>query len=854
MAKTPLMAQYKQVKDGYKDCLLFYRLGDFYELFYDDAITASHELELTLTGKNAGPEGRVPMCGIPFHAAEIYIYRLIQKGYKVAICEQLEDPKKAKGLVKRDVIRVITPGTILFENSIADKSNNYLIYIMEGDKEIDAVLADVSTGECWWGVWDKKKEKDDFFDMLSVYSPAEAICAVSDEFYGKLTSFCAARLGACLMSRSESEEEGDIPPAAASIENDNVQLVFRRLSAYLKDVMKTEVASFHSVQPMREDHTLTLSEECLRNLEITRNMRDGGRKGTLLELLDYTHTAMGARLLKRWLERPLTDVNRITLRQNGIEELTTHMTELTNLEDMLSQVFDFERILGRIEANSTSPKDLLALKASLKMAPQIKNLLAGAGSVILKKLNAQIGIHGPVYDLLDRSMNENGTGNIRDGKYIKEGFSSELDEVRSLSENSQKYIADLEEREKEKTGIKLKIGFNNVFGYYFEISNANKIPVPAYYMRKQTLVNAERYITPELKEFEAKALTAKEKTEELELKIYQAVKAEIRPEIPDMQKTARALAQLDCLSSLARAALKDRYVKPQITNAREGRISIKDGRHPMVEHALKREMFVPNDTELNHNDQEILVITGPNMAGKSTYMRQVAVLTIMAQVGSFIPARSASFSPVDRIFTRVGASDDISTGQSTFMVEMQEVSHILRNATKNSLILLDEIGRGTSTYDGMSIARAVVEYIDEKIHGFTLFATHYHELSDMADHSSHIKNYTVTVKERGKDITFLRRIVPGCADRSYGIHVARLAGLPESLLKRADDILQGLEEKDGVKPTAVPAKQGQDSPMGMDLFTSPIIDELANMDVMSKTPIEAMEILFRLSKEAKEGR
>ena len=854
MAKTPLMAQYKQVKDGYKDCLLFYRLGDFYELFYDDALTASHELELTLTGKNAGPEGRVPMCGIPFHAAEIYIYRLIQKGYKVAICEQLEDPKKAKGLVKRDVIRVITPGTILFENSIADKSNNYLIYIMEADKEIDAVLADVSTGECWWGVWDKKKEKDDFFDMLSVYSPAEAVCSVSDEFYGKLTSFCAARLGACLMSRSESEEEGDIPPAAASIDNDNVQLVFRRLSAYLKDVMKTEAATFHSVQPMREDHTLTLSEECLRNLEITRNMRDGGRKGTLLELLDYTHTAMGARLLKRWLERPLTDVNRITLRQNGIEELTTHMTELTNLEDMLSQVFDFERILGRIEANSTSPKDLLALKASLKMVPHIKNLLSGAGSVILKKLNAQIGIHGPVYDLLDRSMNENGTGNIRDGKYIKEGFSSELDEVRSLSENSQKYIADLEEREKEKTGIKLKIGFNNVFGYYFEISNANKIPVPPYYMRKQTLVNAERYITPELKEFEAKALTAKEKTEELELKIYQAVKAEIRPEIPDMQKTARALAQLDCLASLARAALKDRYVKPEITNAREGRITIKDGRHPMVEHALKREMFVPNDTELNHRDQEILVITGPNMAGKSTYMRQVAVLTIMAQVGFFIPARSASFSPVDRIFTRVGASDDISTGQSTFMVEMQEVSHILRNATKNSLILLDEIGRGTSTYDGMSIARAVVEYIDEKIHGFTLFATHYHELSDMADHSSHIKNYTVTVKERGKDITFLRRIVPGCADRSYGIHVARLAGLPESLLKRADDILQSLEEKDGVKPAAAPVRQGQDSPMGMDLFTSPIIDELANMDVMSKTPIEAMEILFRLSKEAKEGR
>lgn len=853
MAKTPLMEQYKQVKDQYQDCLLFYRLGDFYELFYDDAVTASHELELTLTGKNAGAEGRVPMCGVPFHAAEIYIYRLIQKGYKVAICEQLEDPKKAKGLVKRDVIRVITPGTILFENSIADKSNNYLIYIMETDKELDAVLSDVSTGECWWGVWDKKKERDDFFDMLSVYSPAEAVCSVSDDFYGKLTGFAAARLGACLMSRAEGEEEGNLPEAASSIENDNVKTLFRRLDAYIRDVMKSDVSVFHSVLPIREDHTLTLSEECLRNLEITRNMRDGGRKGTLLELLDYTHTAMGARLLKRWLERPLTDVNRIILRQDGIEELTNHMTELTNLEDMLSQVFDFERILSRIEANSTSPKDLLALKASLRMIPEIKNLLSGAGSVILKKINAQIGMHGPVFDLLDRSMNENGTGNVRDGKYIKEGFSAELDEARSLSENSQQYIADLEEKEKAKTGIKLKIGFNNVFGYYFEISNANKIPIPPYYMRKQTLVNAERYITPELKEFEAKALTAKEKTEELELKIYQAVKAEIRPEIPDMQKTARALAALDCIASLARAALKDRYIRPRITNSREGRISIKDGRHPMVEHALKREMFVPNDTELNHNDQEILVITGPNMAGKSTYMRQVAVLTIMAQTGSFIPARSASFSPVDRIFTRVGATDDISTGQSTFMVEMQEVSHILRHATRNSLILLDEIGRGTSTYDGMSIARAVVEYIDEKIHGFTLFATHYHELAVMADTSSHIKNYTVSVKERGKEITFLRRIVPGCADRSYGIHVARLAGLPESLLKRADEILEGLEEE-GNHPSLVKAAPPSEGPMGFDLFTSPIIDELANMDVMSKTPIEAMEILFRLSKEAKEGR
>lgn len=850
-AKSPLMEQYKSIKNEHKDAFLFYRLGDFYELFYDDAVTVSHELELTLTGKNAGPEGRVPMCGIPYHAAETYIYRLVQKGYKVAICEQLEDPKKAKGLVKRDVIRIVTPGTILFENSIADKSNNYLGYLYETDNDIDAVLADISTGECWWGIWDKKKEREAFFDMLSVYAPTEAVCSLSDNFYGRLEAYCRARLGCCLLTRRGKDGDDPVPHVAEALGDENIRRVFAWLAAYLKEMMKADAAEFHTVMPIREDDCLLLGEDCLRNLEITRNMRDGGRRGTLLEILDHTHTAMGARLLRRWLERPLTDVNRIIQRQDGIEELTGHTTELSQLEEMLEHVFDFERILTRIEANTTSPKDLLALKASLGMIPEIKKLLSGTVSIVLRKLSDQMDIHSTVYELLDRSMNENGTGNIRDGKYIKEGYSAELDEVRSLSENSRKWIADLEEREKEKTGIKLKIGFNNVFGYYFEITNANKVPIPEYYMRKQTLVNAERYITPELKEFETKALSAKEKTEELELKIYQAVKAAIRPEIAAMQRTAKALAALDCLTGLSRAALKDRYVRPQITNSREGRISIHDGRHPMVEHALKREMFVPNDTELNHTDQEMIIITGPNMAGKSTYMRQVAVLTIMAQTGSFIPAKSASFAPVDRIFTRVGAADDISTGQSTFMVEMKEVSHILCNATKNSLILLDEIGRGTSTYDGMSIARAVVEYLNSKVHAYTLFATHYHELSDMAAENEHIKNYTVTVKERGKEITFLRRIVPGSADKSYGIHVARLAGLPESLLKRADEILEGLEVEGIKEEPAAPVIRRETA---LNLFSSPIIDELADLDVMSKTPIEAMEILFRLSKEAKEGR
>ncbi len=687
--------------------------------------------------------------------------------------------------------------------------------------------------------------------MLSVYAPTEAVCSLSDNFYGRLEAYCRARLGGCLLTRRGEEGDYPVPHVAEALGDENIRRVFAWLAAYLKEMMKADAAEFHTVMPIREEDCLLLGEDCLRNLEITRNMRDGGRRGTLLEILDHTHTAMGARLLRRWLERPLTDVNRIIQRQDGIEELTGHTTELSQLEEMLEHVFDFERILTRIEANTTSPKDLLALKASLGMIPEIKKLLSGTASIVLRKLSDQMDIHSTVYELLDRSMNENGTGNIRDGKYIKEGYSAELDEVRSLSENSRKWIADLEEREKEKTGIKLKIGFNNVFGYYFEITNANKVPIPEYYMRKQTLVNAERYITPELKEFETKALLAKEKTEELELKIYQAVKAAIRPEIAAMQRTAKALAALDCLTGLSRAALKDRYVRPQITNSREGRISIHDGRHPMVEHALKREMFVPNDTELNHTDQEMIIITGPNMAGKSTYMRQVAVLTIMAQTGSFIPAKSASFAPVDRIFTRVGAADDISTGQSTFMVEMKEVSHILCNATKNSLILLDEIGRGTSTYDGMSIARAVVEYLNSKVHAYTLFATHYHELSDMAAENEHIKNYTVTVKERGKEITFLRRIVPGSADKSYGIHVARLAGLPESLLKRADEILEGLEVEGIKEEPAAPVIRRKTA---LNLFSSPIIDELADLDVMSKTPIEAMEILFRLSKEAKEGR
>lgn len=851
MAKTPLMAQYQNIKNKYEDSLLFYRLGDFYELFYDDAKVVSRELELTLTGKSAGKEGRVPMCGVPYHAAESYIYRLIQKGYKVAVCEQLEEPKKAKGLVKRDVIRVITPGTILFENSIADKSNNYLLYTYEEKGEIVSVLSDVSTGECRWGIWDIKKELYDMFDMISIYQPSEALCTVSDEMYEKLEYFFSSSVGGCLLVRKDCEENEELSSSVTYSDNRKVQKTIELLIEYLNEVMKADSIKFHNIFPLREEYVLHLSEKTIRNLEITKNMRDGTRKGTLLELLDYTSTAMGGRLLKRWLEQPLTDVNRIIMRQDGIEELRNHATELQKIEMLLSNIFDFERILARIDANTTSPKDLLALKATLKEIPEIKHIISNASSVILKKLNSKIKLHEFVYELLDKSMNENGTGSIRDGKYIKSGYSKELDEVRSLAENSRKWISELEESEKKKTGIKLKIGFNNVFGYYFEITHANKIPIPPYYIRKQTLVNAERYITPELKEFESKALSAKEKISELELEIYKDIKKKIRPYISEMQQTARMIACLDCISGLARAALKERYLKPVMENSKNKHISIRDGRHPMVEHSLTNQMFIPNDIELNHVNQELLVVTGPNMAGKSTFMRQVAVLVIMAQIGSFIPAKQAVISPVDRIFTRVGATDDISTGQSTFMVEMQEVSHILKHATENSLVLLDEIGRGTSTYDGMSIAKAVVEYLDKNIHSYTLFATHYHELADMALSSKKIKNFTVTVKERGEEVTFLRRIVPGCADRSYGIHVAKLAGLPKSILKKASEILKDLEKQENKK---IDTNQKEIScEDDMNLFTSSIIQELATLDVMSKTPLEAMEILFRLSKQAKGG-
>lgn len=847
-----------EVKEQCQDKILFFRLGDFYEMFFDDALTASRELDLTLTGRAGGNKEKIPMCGVPFHSAESYIERLVHKGYKVAICEQIEDPKLAKGIVKRKIIKVITPGTITLENAVASKQNNYIGCLTASDGIISIALTDVTTGECLWADCAASEMGDVLFDILAVYEPSELIYANMGEYMEKVQQYLKGYLSQCTVTAFVVDDSVDYREQAkpyfaaeAFAAASRAGACIGMLLAYVSDVMQSDISHINSLEHIDNERRLVIDAASLRHLEVTQNVRDGGRRGTLLDVLDKTNTAMGGRLLRKWLEAPLIRIDDITRRQDAVEDLVLHEIMRQDLSDVLDRIYDFERILTRIETGTATPKDMVALRESLAVIPQLKDVLAGAEADLLHSLNDRLETHDDVYDLLCRGIKDEPGLVIRNGGVIRDGFSPDLDEIRSIAANSHAFLQQLEEAEKEKTGIKLKIGYTKVFGYYFEISHANTKPIPDYYVRKQTLVNAERYITPELKEFEIKALTSQERMLELEYKLFGDIRRQIQEHIPAMQETARAIARVDCLYSLASAAYDNRYVRPALNT--KAAIRIKDGRHPIVEQYLKDELFVPNDVNLNHDDHEILVITGPNMAGKSTYMRQVAVLVLMAQAGSFIPAKEASICPVDRIFTRIGASDDILTGQSTFMVEMKEVSYILKHATNRSLLILDEIGRGTSTFDGMSIARAVIEYCLKNVHGLTLFATHYHELIAMADDSPKIKNYTVAVKERGKHIKFLRRIIPGGADRSYGLHVARLAGLPESLLKRADVILEELEtEGGGTVPAQRPVVQ-EPSPMGDSLFSSPVIDKLLGVDVSSMTPIEAISFLYSLQKDAKEG-
>lgn len=870
MAKkvTPMMEQYLDIKSRHSDELLFFRLGDFYELFNEDALIASRELNITLTGRPTGNEERTPMCGVPFHAAESYIETLVKKGYKVAICEQLEDPKAVKGIVKRDVIQVITPGTVMTENGNDARSNNFLALFYLVKEAWILVFSDVSTGEV---IWDRVPQDNisQIYDSLSMYRPAEIIVPEGTILPQSIVDFIHNQFNNVVLSPFTSFESVDFACKLANnhfqdmgLMEEDVLAALGFMLLYLQDVIKTEIAHINYVHQMDVGNRLILDTSSLRHLEITHNLRDGGVKGTLLDVLDRTLTPMGARLLKQWLESPLTDISTIQRRQAAVAELISRNGERCEIQGYLDCIYDFERIVGRIETGSVSPRDFTSLRESLQVLPQIKNLLKEFSGLSLSSINTRIDHHADIYDLLNRAIAEQPALTLKDGRVIQDGYNEELDELRSLATNSEVWLQKLEDKAREETGLKLKTKYNKVFGYFFEVSKSQIDKVPAYFIRKQTTVNAERYITPDLKEFEIKILSAKEKIVSLEQQLYQDLRDQIKGVIKKVQETARALAELDVLASLATVAYESNYICPNIVM--NGQINIRDGRHPVIEKFLKREVFVPNDVVLNHDDEEFMLITGPNMAGKSTYMRQVAILMIMAQIGSFIPAREATISPVDRVFTRVGASDDISTGQSTFMVEMKEVAYILENATSKSLIILDEIGRGTSTFDGLSIAQAVVEHICKHIHAKTLFATHYHELIPLEDVYPRLKNYTVAVKEKGKDIAFLRRIIRGGADRSYGIHVAKLAGLPAQVLKRAEVILESLEEQntdtddlnnrvitsDSVVKYTKPSIEQDD--FG-NLFTHSVVDSLLAIDVNTMTPIEALNAIHQLQAEARNG-
>lgn len=849
---TPMVQQYMAVKQEHQNELLFFRLGDFYEMFFDDAITASRELNLTLTKRSNGME-HMPMCGVPYHSVDGYIAKLIKKGYRIAICEQVEDPKLAKGIVERKVIKIITPGTALNEQLLEDKHNRYLVFLQQAQENgMCLAAADVTTGECEWFLDQTPESFLNITEQLYRLQPAELVVRLaSDETSEKLKEWLAARLPECVVTHyDESTPEADYftQHFAGSEVPDEVHSTVELLLRYLHGTVMADLSHINRLVRIERNSFMNLDVTAIRNLELVRNMTDGSKRGTLLQVLDFTNTSMGARRLRSWIESPLLDVGRIYERQEAVAELAAAAELREAIVAQLKAVADLERIVSRIEVGSANARDLVALRNSLSVLPGLKGILEGCQSGLLRKLWKGLHLHEELAARLQQAIVDEPPFSVREGGMIRTGYNQELDELHLIAADNKTWMQNFEQKIKEETGIKtMKVGFNKVFGYYIEVSKGQSSSVPPYFVRKQTLVNAERYIVPELKEFENKILGAKEKIEQLEYYLFDELRTLIRGKIKEIQETARAVSYIDVLTGLAEAAYKYNYVRPELNN--NGEIKIVDGRHPVVERLLEKEIFVPNNTNLNNTDERMIIITGPNMAGKSTYMRQVALLVLMTQIGSFIPARQASVCPVDKIFTRVGASDDLATGQSTFMVEMNEVAQILKYATKNSLIILDEVGRGTSTFDGMSIAHAVMEYIHDRIKAKTLFATHYHQLIALENVLSGVKNYSVAVKERGKDIIFLRRIVPGGTDRSYGVHVARLAGLPKKVLERSEELLKEYDNDNGhvQQPAAAAAP---DNMMGS-LFGSSIANELLKLDVMSMTPIEAMSALYKLQDEAR---
>lgn len=910
MKLTPMMQQYQAVKNAHPDQILFFRLGDFYEMFLDDAILVSKELELTLTKRSTAGDG-IPMCGVPYHAAESYINKLVNKGYKVAICEQIGDPK-AKGLTKREVIKIITPGTVMNESALTSSKNNYIALIYEENHAIYLAGADISTGECFYSIYDGPDRCQLLFDELYRLMMPELLLIKPFSYERELKNFLSLRLNNCLVNELTeiTSQIEDLMLQHFDVHNrpDNkiAHKAIATLLEYLHETVKTDLTHLNKLTYLDSSKSLFIDTYTLRNLEITRNLRDGGKKDTLYDVLDFAKTAMGSRLLRKWLEYPLLSPKKINDRLDAVANLVSDFSLRNNLREQLKEIYDFERLLTRMEVGTANARDMNALKSSLYVLPAIKKSLAKATAKLLANIHQKISTYDDLVVLIDKAIVEEPSFSIREGGFIKDGYNQELDEYRNIAKNSKRLLQQMEEDEKNKTGIKsLKIGYNKVFGYYIEVRHSSTEMVPENYIRKQTLANAERYITPELKEFETKILGAQEKIVQLEYNLFTELRDILKTKISSIQNTAHEIAILDVLVSLAQAGDEYNYIRPKLLD--DGTIHIKDGRHPLVERILNRDLFVPNDTHLDNAQNEIMIITGPNMAGKSTYMRQSALLTLMTQVGSFIPAREASISPVDKIFTRIGASDDLVSGQSTFMVEMNEVSHILKYATNKSLVILDEIGRGTSTYDGMSIARAVIEHIRDHIGAKTLFATHYHELTDLED-DVHVKNYCIAVKEKGSDVTFLRRIIRGSADKSYGIHVAKLAGLPQEVVKRAETILIDLENTAPTKEKTVISKDisdenninttlKQDTAITNDttseinylqnnqedteiadyqektptltanptkklkfmqvaemptLFGVSISTQLKELDLMSMTPLDAMNKLYELQQQAKQ--
>jgi len=858
---TPMMRQYLEIKEQNKDSILFFRLGDFYEMFNEDAVTASRELDLTLTTRDRSKpeEERTPMCGVPYHSSDGYIARLIAKGYKVAICEQTEDPATAKGLVSRDIIRVITPGTVIDTASLEDGRSNFICGIYCDKNYAGICFCDVTTGKTHATAFEGKDRIRHIINELGRFAPAEAVVNEAAAADSELMTTLRERMNVLVEKKPDRYFRADAAEKSVirqfgkdsrdtlPVNNPAALLALGALLLYLYETQKTDLGHINDLEYYRQGRFMELDLSARRNLELTETLRAKEKKGSLLWVLDKTKTAMGARCIRSWLERPLLGVTAIRRRLGAVEALVNDTMAREELILTLTGISDMERLIGRIVYGSGGGRDLASLRFAAEKLPRVKEQLAAFDKGRLAELQTQLDALEDVADLIARSIKEEPPFSVREAGFIADGYNAEVDELRAIQAGGAGLLADIEAREKERTGIRtLKVKFNKVFGYYIEVSNSFKDQVPADYVRKQTLVNAERFITQELKDLEHKVLTAKDRLEALEYELFRDVCQQISAQTERIQSSAAAVAELDALCSLAAVAVKNNYCCPEVDESSV--IEIHDGRHPVVERVLKDSLFVPNDTYMGEKENRVAIITGPNMAGKSTYMRQVALITLMAQIGSFVPARAARIGVVDRIFTRIGASDDLSSGQSTFMVEMNEVSDILRCATSKSLLILDEIGRGTSTFDGMSIARAVLEHCVNKLGAKTLFATHYHELTEMEQSLSGVKNYNIAIRARGEDIIFLRKIIPGGADRSYGIEVAKLAGLPETVVKRAKVILEELETESGhAVPllTAAPADQ-----MSMEaLGEAEVIDRLRRTVPDTLTPIEAMSLLYELKQK-----